>query len=143
MRKYTVKSGDTLSKIANRYGVTIAEIMNLNDIEDENLIYAGQIINIPNYSILFGSLDPWGMAIGNSKESLDEIQEKGSQFIDEIQEKGSHFIDKTIAWLKVGKNSIIAIIGLYFAFKLGLFNKFSFIRKITRFKRAKRRNYKY
>lgn len=50
-RTYTVVSGDTLSAIAqrelgdaNRY----MEIANLNNIENPNLIYAGQVLRLPN-----------------------------------------------------------------------------------------------
>ena len=39
---YTVKKGDTLSKIANDYGTTWRKIADDNGIENPNLIYAGQ-----------------------------------------------------------------------------------------------------
>ena len=45
--KYTVRRGDTLSKIANRYGITVNEIVLLNNIKDPNLIYVGQQLRIP------------------------------------------------------------------------------------------------
>lgn len=45
--KYTVKRGDTLYKIANRYGITVNEIVELNNIQNPNLIYVGQILRIP------------------------------------------------------------------------------------------------
>lgn len=43
---YTVKPGDTLSGIAARYGTTQAELVNLNNIKNPNLIYAGQRIRV-------------------------------------------------------------------------------------------------
>lgn len=43
---YTVKSGDTLSGIAQRYGTTTKAIANLNNIANPNLIYAGQVLKI-------------------------------------------------------------------------------------------------
>lgn len=43
---YTVVKGDTLSKIANRYGTTVAELVKLNDIKNPNLIIIGQKITI-------------------------------------------------------------------------------------------------
>lgn len=43
---YTVKSGDTLWQIANRYGTTINEITALNNIKNPNLIYPGQILQV-------------------------------------------------------------------------------------------------
>ena len=36
---YTVKRGDTLSKIASWYGVTVEQIVAFNNIQNPNLIY--------------------------------------------------------------------------------------------------------
>ena len=47
---YTVKRGDTLSEIAKRYGTTVNEIANLNNISNTNLIYIGQYLIIPTTS---------------------------------------------------------------------------------------------
>lgn len=44
---YTVKAGDTLSGIAARYGTTYETLASYNNIENPNLIYAGQHIRIP------------------------------------------------------------------------------------------------
>lgn len=43
---YTVKSGDTLSGIANKYGTTYQELARINNIENPNLIYPGQVLKI-------------------------------------------------------------------------------------------------
>ena len=44
---YTVRSGDTLSSIAARYGTTAAAIQTLNGIKDPRLIYPGEVLRIP------------------------------------------------------------------------------------------------
>lgn len=44
---YTVRSGDTLSKIAQRYGTTTAILVAYNNIKNPNIIYIGQKIKIP------------------------------------------------------------------------------------------------
>ncbi len=44
---YTVKPGDMLSRIAQRYGVTAAAIAQANGIRNPNMIYAGQQLTIP------------------------------------------------------------------------------------------------
>lgn len=44
---YTVQPGDTLSELALRYGTTVEELAALNDIENVDLIYIGQILRIP------------------------------------------------------------------------------------------------
>ncbi|MGN1012443.1 MAG: GH25 family lysozyme [Clostridia bacterium] len=43
---YTVKSGDTLSKIAAEYNITVQSIALENNIQNPNIIYAGQILRI-------------------------------------------------------------------------------------------------
>lgn len=43
---YTVQDGDTLSKIANRYGVSVKELERINGITDANLIYPGELLKI-------------------------------------------------------------------------------------------------
>lgn len=43
---YTVKSGDTLSAIASKYGTTYQKIAQLNGISNPNLIYAGQRLRV-------------------------------------------------------------------------------------------------
>ncbi|MED2944249.1 LysM domain-containing protein [Bacillus swezeyi] len=39
---YTVKKGDTLSGIAQKYGTTVKALQRLNNIKDPNKIYVGQ-----------------------------------------------------------------------------------------------------
>lgn len=43
---YTVKSGDTLSYIADMYGTTYQHIADINGIKDPNVIYVGQVLKI-------------------------------------------------------------------------------------------------
>lgn len=43
---YTVKSGDTLSAIASRYGMTVNALVMLNGIKNANLIYPGQSLRV-------------------------------------------------------------------------------------------------
>ena len=43
---YTVASGDVLSGIAPRFGVTVAQIQQWNDIKNPNLIRVGQKLTI-------------------------------------------------------------------------------------------------
>ena len=44
---YTVQPGDTLSGIAAQYGVTVHELMQINNITNPNIIFVGQQILIP------------------------------------------------------------------------------------------------
>lgn len=45
-RYYIVKSGDTLSQIAQMYGTSVAQIAKWNDIKNVNLIYPGQKLRV-------------------------------------------------------------------------------------------------
>lgn len=44
---YYVVAGDNLSRIAARFGVTVAALMQANNLADANMIYAGQPLSIP------------------------------------------------------------------------------------------------
>ena len=46
-RKYTVKSGDTLSQIARNYGVSLKALKDNNKIENANQIKVGQKLKVP------------------------------------------------------------------------------------------------
>lgn len=45
-RYYIVRPGDTLSELALRFGTTVRNLQQLNNIENPNLIYAGQTLRI-------------------------------------------------------------------------------------------------
>lgn len=45
-KKYVVKSGDTLSKIAEKFGTTVRKLVEKNNIKNPNLIYVGQVLKI-------------------------------------------------------------------------------------------------
>ena len=44
---YTIKKGDTLSEIAKEYNTSVKELAKINNIENVNLIYAGNKLKIP------------------------------------------------------------------------------------------------
>jgi lysozyme len=47
--KYTIHSGDSLSRIALKYKTTTDRLLKMNPtIKNKNLIYAGQVIKVPN-----------------------------------------------------------------------------------------------
>lgn len=47
MKTYTVKKGDTLSKIAQITNTTVRELVSLNGIKNPNIIRVGQVLQIP------------------------------------------------------------------------------------------------
>lgn len=44
---YVIKSGDTLTRIAKSYGVTVSDIMTANNLSDADKIITGKVIKIP------------------------------------------------------------------------------------------------
>ncbi|MFD3444974.1 LysM peptidoglycan-binding domain-containing protein [Microbacteriaceae bacterium 4G12] len=44
---YTIKSGDTLTSVATRFGVTVQDILNANGLNWSSIIYAGRTLTIP------------------------------------------------------------------------------------------------
>lgn len=61
---YTVRPGDTLSEISQRFGTTQDEILAHNKIEDPNLIHPGEELVIPEVSV------------EKTVESLQDLEEK-------------------------------------------------------------------
>ncbi|MBQ2774881.1 MAG: LysM peptidoglycan-binding domain-containing protein [Clostridia bacterium] len=45
---YIVRSGDTLSSIAGRFGVSVSAIVSANNIENPNVIFEGETLRIPS-----------------------------------------------------------------------------------------------
>ena len=45
-RYYVVRPGDTLSSIADRYALEINNLLALNNLDDPNIIYPGQILRL-------------------------------------------------------------------------------------------------
>jgi len=55
---YTVKAGDTLSKIAARNGMTLAQLLQANpQVKDPNKIAVGDVLNLSNGAVPVGSTD--------------------------------------------------------------------------------------
>lgn len=53
--EYTVQSGDTLSAIARRYGTTVQELVDINNIQNPDLIYPGERLRILTNSTIPGN----------------------------------------------------------------------------------------
>ena len=51
----TVRSGDTLSDIADRYGVSVGSLMRLNGLRTSNHVEAGQRLRVPGPTVTAGA----------------------------------------------------------------------------------------
>jgi len=65
----TVRSGETLSDIANRYGVSVGTLMRMNGIRNPDLVQAGSRLQVPGPTVTAGS----GRHRVNSGETLSSI----------------------------------------------------------------------
>lgn len=67
---YIVQPGDTLSSIAVRFNVTLADLLAANNMTDPNLLAAGQQLVIPGLDGVTGTLDTEVVNFGDSFRSL-------------------------------------------------------------------------
>ena len=65
----TVRSGETLSDIADRYGVSVGTLMRMNGIRNPDLVQAGRRLQVPGPTVTAGS----GRHRVNSGETLSSI----------------------------------------------------------------------
>ena len=79
--QYQIQSGDTLSQIAQQYGVSVEEMMANNPhITDPNMIIAGQMLNVPGGQMMAGT----GAAAGAASSVLSGLNPfTNGSFIDE------------------------------------------------------------
>ncbi len=68
--EYIVQSGDTLSYISYLFGVSMAEIQQMNNLADPNNIYPDLRLKIPGYAGIKGLLTPIILDYGESWENL-------------------------------------------------------------------------
>ena len=77
---YTVKSGDTLSSIASKYGTTYQELARINSISNPNKIYPGQVLKIGGGS----SIPSTEYYIVKSGDTLSAIAKKYGTTVNQL-----------------------------------------------------------
>ena len=65
---YTIKTGDTLSSIANSNNIDINTLITLNGIEEDDFLYPEQIILVPRENI--------NLYITKDSDTIDEVAKK-------------------------------------------------------------------
>lgn len=97
---YVVKKGDTLSKIASNYKVSVSDLVKINDIKDKNKIYVNQKIVIPLKS------DENEIYIVKKGDTLSSIAKKYNTSWQRIYEKNKNVI-KNPNYIYVNQKLII------------------------------------
>jgi LysM repeat protein len=78
--QHVVKSGETLSEIAERYGVSVQRLLQLNGIKDPNLVEAGTRLKLPESSSAQASHTV------SAGETLSEIAERYGLSVQRLME---------------------------------------------------------
>lgn len=92
--EYVVQPGDTLYKIANEFGITQQELMDINNLTS-NLLSIGQILKIPNKKQIIYIVKP--------KDTLYKIANTYNTTVDDIKNKNN----LTSNSLSIGQQLII------------------------------------
>lgn len=69
-KKITIKWGDTLSELAVKYKTTVAELVRLNDIQNPNLIYAGETLIVPSANEQTGQSQVYTVKRGDTLSAI-------------------------------------------------------------------------
>ncbi|QFG05701.1 endolysin [Bacillus phage 035JT001] len=91
-KTYTVKSGDSLSKIAAKYGTTVSNLQKLNGIKDPNFIKVGQKLKVSG---------------STSSSSQKTITVKSGDTVSELAAKHGTTKEKIRSWNKLDSNYTI------------------------------------
>lgn len=90
---HTVMAGDTLSKIAKKYGTTVANLAEINGIKNANLIRVGQVIYLTAAAAATGKLA--GLGVINSPDYWAQAAASGKvKYLDILLVKAAEAIKK-------------------------------------------------
>ena len=98
---YTIKSGDTLYGIANKYGLTVNELKELNNLTSD-LLSIGQVLNVSNSGTSTPST-PSNTYVVKSGDSLYSIAKKYGVTVDALKSANG----KTSNLLSIGEVLVI------------------------------------
>lgn len=78
---YIIQPGDTLNSIAERFGISVNELIDANNLTDPNLISQGMSLIIPGLPGLSGELTTINIPLGESIESLAKRYQVSKDFL--------------------------------------------------------------
>ena len=107
---YTVKAGDTLSKIANTYGTTVDALVEINAIQNKNLIRVGQVLMLQDTTqAAADKLEALGVI--NSPDYWAQAAEAGKvQYLDILLKKAAQTITKAGARADTPQEGVAALV---------------------------------
>jgi LysM repeat protein len=76
---YQVRPGDSLSSIAAAHNVSLASLIAINDIENPNLIYIGQMLTIPSGSKDIAPAAPIETDVTDDADTSEIVTDSGDQ----------------------------------------------------------------
>ena len=109
---YTVKSGDTLSKLAQRFAVPLRDLIEVNHISNPNRIAVGQVLQIPGKTPIVADVTPAveRPALASRATNPREIAEGRAQLIAEqgnqLVKEARSFLGTPYRWGGLGSRGI-------------------------------------
>ena len=96
---YVVRKGDTLTKIAHRFHVSVLQLMQENQLKNKNKLYVGQILAIPQSGSsvepsLSGEVEPYRVVKG---DTLSKIAKRFQISLFELQQMNGFDRNTTLA----------------------------------------------
>ncbi len=122
--QYTVAAGDTLGQIASRYGVTIEQIVQENELANPNMLEIGQALTIPvptpqtpgpNFKIIPDSELVYGpySVLFNVEEFVGKTQGYLASYKEEVDERslsGAQIVQRTAQDYSVNPRLLLAML---------------------------------
>src|SRR3954451_5277706 len=81
---HVVQPGESLWQIAQRYNISVQEIIRINNIQNPNSIYSGTVLTIPNRSL---AIQNYYLPLQNSKLRTENITHVVVHFISNAASK--------------------------------------------------------
>lgn len=83
---YTVRSGDTLSSIAARFGISVQDMIRANNIPYPYYIYVGQILYVPIATPSPGPSDDFERRLERAERRIDALRTDFTALDDRVDE---------------------------------------------------------
>ncbi|EMW5431868.1 LysM peptidoglycan-binding domain-containing protein [Enterococcus faecium] len=105
--KYTVKAGDSVWSVSNKYGITMAQLIQWNNIQN-NFIYPGQQLTVSNSGSTNSTSGNTGSSTNtnNSSSSQGTYTVKAGESVWSVANKNGITMDQLIEWNNIKNNFI-------------------------------------